>query len=238
MLLAAVVAATRYVSSGSWLPRGTWAVVSFVVAELVLIPLSCLVLATSLVWQVLSTRAGGGGTREGKGTAALPGRAAGVVVLVAVVSTILFARAIFPVLSRKLEWGRYGFQPPVMLRSLSPITTKLQVRLPPQTRLIEGEFIAGPGEHLFALLEVPSGSLQSFLHRQSSTWQLVRSADDLPVPMPPRVLRRLAGKPGVVYAAVCVPGQTDFCQAAVDLGEKDRALVYLYWVRTIEDWTW
>ena len=237
LLLYAAVTGVRCAASVSWLPRGTLGVVWFV-AELLLIPLGIVLLAWGLLWRLVERRGTSNATRcEQKRT---PQREAlaGVILVVALVSALLFARAVFPVLSRKLEWGRYGFQPPVPVRSLEPITDKLGLHLPEGTRVVKGEFMSGPHNHLFAVLEMPRAGAEGLLHQSPFREGIVSSADDLPLGLPPEFTRSVAGKSHVVYAAASFPLPTDVCAMAVDLSDADRALVYLYWVRTVEDWNW
>jgi len=202
-----------------------------------LIRLAFLTLAGGTTWCLLVDRPTAQGSSSGKERARHA--ALWVLIAIAVICTFSLACAIFPVLSRKLEWGRYGYQPPVTLRSLIPITDKLGLRLPPGTRVVTGEFIAGPSEHLLAVLEAPSAEAETvFVKGQRFKWDIVASADELGLRMPPDMLRDLAGRSPVIYAQADEPRSTDLCAAVLDLSKGDRVVIYLYWIRTIEDSRW
>jgi hypothetical protein len=224
LALGAVVSGVRCALTLSWLPRSAAAVVSFAATELFLIPLGILYLTLALVLRFL----------EGRSACDLK---AAMVVVLAVFPVLLSAWAFFPCLSQRLEWGRYGFQPPVRLRSLDPITRDLGLRLPEDTELVEGEFIAGPGpgEYLFAVLEMSAASAKRFLDDEPLRLRRgsLPSARDLPIPLPAKVLRSVVGRPSVVYIGVSLPENTDMCDVVVDLSDPARAVVYLYCVPTI-----
>jgi len=203
-----------------------------------LIRLTALLTVGLVTWRVLTWRgvrlegppAGGAGRHSGTGPAAT--------VVIALIAAYLVARAAFPVVARKVEWGRFGFGPPVPLRDLSPITEKLRVRVPAGTRVVSGEFIAGSDEHLTALLEMPASRVHEFLGGQRFEWRSEKHVADL-VPEPPtETLRHLEGKPNLVCVEAAFPWGTDFLSAVIDLSGSDKALVYLHWRTTDEEMNW
>jgi hypothetical protein len=180
-----------------------------------------------------------GRTAAGEHTAARgPTAAVTQVTFAALLVSLLLAGAAFPALSRALEWGRYGFPPPVRLRDLDPITEKLGLRVPSGTEVVRGWFTAGPGQHLYAVLHMPAAGVDSFLHKQAFQWDLDPGYAESDVPMPSEALQAIRGRSPVILGSASVPRGTDNCWVAVDLSPKTTAVVYLYWVRTIEDWDW
>jgi hypothetical protein len=161
-------------------------------------------------------------------------------VAVGVLLALAFASALVPVLSRRLEWGRYGCPPPVQLRDLSPLEHKLRLRFPPGTRVVRGEFISGPGEHAFAVLTMPQTSVQRFLHDQHTTAEPVRGdeLDYWPSNLPPAIAMHLKGRSDLLLASLPRVGQTDLGEMALDLSDEQQARVYLYWEETNETTTW
>lgn len=151
---------------------------------------------------------------------------------------LLVARTAFPSASRAFEWGRYGFRPAVQLRDLGPITHKLRMRFPPGTRVAGGEFIAGPGEHLFGKIEIPAASIRQFLNGQSFQWGFARKAADVTMNLRPEVLRGIAGKTQVVYAGANTPRDTDLLWVVLCSDKGNAVLTYLCWCRTDEEAVW
>lgn len=243
LLLSGSFIALRIASRHMWLPSSFDSVLSFIVAELFLVPAAVLLLAVSLVWHLVvrARRTAASPTAPGAATA---NAATALLVLAALllVGSQVSPR-IFRPLSRNLEWGRYGFGPPVKLTSLSMITTDAGISFPDDAVLIDGEFLGGPFQlYVIAKVQIPHDSVEAFLKHQRSpfSWAPItrgRAAIEefraIRYGAPP-LMKDRGWRPDLVRHAIFAqgeggPGREAECWVLIDLDAPRRAVLYITW---------
>lgn len=233
----------RVAATGRWLPGSTVGVVLFVLTELVWIP-TCVIVATGGLGLhalcALRRRA----LVQTQGSALRSSLAVGIIIG-ATLTSCLVAWQVSPRLSRRLEWGRYGFLPPVELCSLAEVTRKTTLRFPLSAQLVGGEFLSGPRSYLIARVTMPAGDLGRFFGEQPFHWSQ-RSADE-PVfteqQIPMMVDRgwRISSATHLASAVASAPdgtptlGNLEVVAAKAGPQEDD---VYIYWLDIDQHWNW
>jgi hypothetical protein len=226
-LLCMGMEALRVVVTGTWLPRDALSIVGFVVDVLFLAPLGLLYLSTARFWPQRQERPIEH-TADAKRTSGVPILVGWVAILIA----FAWAWVGSTVVSRHLEWGRYGFGPPGTPRGLDEITDETGIVFPEGARLIDGEIVeSGPDEHVLAVLQMTEPGLKWFLGNQPD-WSFEEWSDSpegmYPI-LPQSVRARLSVGTWVLYAGGN-RGGLDSCSIAVDMSRGEQRLVYVYWI--------
>lgn len=227
VLLCMGMEALRVVVTGTWLPRDPLSIVGFVVDVLFLAPLGLLYLSTARFWPQRQERPIED-TADAKRTSGVPILVGWVAILIA----FAWAWVGSTVVSRHLEWGRYGFGPPGTLRGLDEITDETGIVFPEGARLIDGEIVEkGPDEHVLAVLAMADDDVRWFLASQPK-WMFWEWHEDLegmyPV-LPESIRARLSSGKWTLHAGGNSQG-LDSCSIAVDMSHGEQRLVYVYWI--------
>ena len=239
----ALAVTVRAVATGRWVPGSTAEVILFVATDLVWIPACAIVLATGLALRALRKPRRTDSDQSRDLTLPSP-LAVGIIVGAALLSCI-GAWQVSPSLSRALEWGRYGFMPPVRLRSLTQVSRKTTLRFPPSARLVEGEFLSGPRSYLIARVKMSAGDVGPFFATQPFHWS--EQLTDEPVfteqrfELMARLGWRISSEAHVASALAAAPAGTptlgDLQVVVTTLSPQD-VNIYLYWWDTEEHWNW
>lgn len=233
LVVGGVIVSVRLAMTGSWLPRGIGGVISFVIAELFLIPLGLLLLASA--WFVrlrIDSAARSRSSGDALATTRFPAAYGCAYACASLFLTLLLTFSLSSFLSRRLEWGRIGVPVPVQISSIGEIPEKTGILIPQGARLLEGEIVwRPPGEDVFAVLEMSPSEVEEFLTGQPLwRWEVASGSWDLVISLPPEVWRTLAGRSPVTFARGWHPAREDWASAAIDRSQDDRCVVYLHWL--------
>jgi hypothetical protein len=239
----ALAVAIRVLATGRWLPGSTAEVIAFFLTDLVWIPACAIVVISGLLLRALhaSKRRSLDTSRD----VPLPSRLAVGITIGAALVSCLAAWHVSPSFSRALQWGRYGFMPPVPLRSLKEISHKTMLRFPPSAQLMGGEFLSGPRSHLIARVNMLASDVHPFLVGQPFHWS--DTLTDRPlfteqrVPMMADLGWRISSETHVFSALAATPGGTPTLgdlKVVVTMASPQHVNVYLWWWDTEEHWNW
>jgi len=242
-----LLAALRVIITHEWLPTSSGGAVAwFALAELFLMPAGVLLLTVSLLVQLWVT---------GEGSAApvncFERTATNLICIVVVFAVLLLIASqvtlrILPALSRRLEWGRFGYPPPVRLGSLDKITSASGMHFPLEAKLIDGEYIgSGPHPYLIAEVQMPRDRVETYFKQQRapfswgdvSAYSRTRTGAISEFPWWLDVMRKRGWRPDLVRRAVLAQANTapraaDFCNVLIDLDHPRHAVLYIYWEQT------
>jgi len=226
--LAVLLSAARTWASGGWLPRGCGVLV-FVVVEMFLLPVGALLMVEG--W-LLSRRVGrhSGSALLGLSNIWNP-RSAHLVALATVLTIVLVLAAVrisFPILSRVLQWGRYGFGSPVALDGLSEVSRITTIQFPGRATLLDGEYLGGMSQHLIAKIRIDRADVDRFLEQPPflGKGSPTRAWD------PPQMAERgwdLDAIGSSISAQGTVDAAPEMCAVTISLDDPKAAVVYLYW---------
>jgi hypothetical protein len=201
----------------------------FAVVEMFLLPLGVLL---SLEGWLLATRLRRHSDRILSGPAEARKRRGAYAVAAATVLTIALvlaaARIAFPILSRQLRWGQYGFGSPITLDRLSDVSDITTIQFPAGGTLLDGEYLGGWSQYLIAKIAMDRSDVPRFLEQapfrgqRETAWrvevpQMIQRGWDL------EAIGSYVSAQGIVHAA------PEMCKVTISLDDPDTAVVYLYW---------
>jgi type IV secretory pathway TrbD component len=246
LLLSGSLIAVRIVIGHAWLPSSFDSALSFISAELFLIPVAVVLLVVSLVWHlVVRTRPTAPPSYRSDTAAANAATALIVLAALLLVGSQVSPRILRP-LSRHLEWGQYGFGPPVTLTSLAMLTTDAGITFPEDAMLLDGEFLGGPCQrYVIAKVRISHDSVETFLKHQPRPFSWTTRARGraaveefraIRYGAPP-LMKQRGWRPDLARHAIFAdgyagPGREAECWVLIDLDASQTAVLYTAWSPT------
>ena len=244
LLLSALIVGVRVTTTHAWLPTSNGSVLDFLAAELFLVPVAVLLLALALIWRLFARRKVSSGPEDRSDRAHVTGATALVVLAALLLIGSQVSPRIFGALSGRLEWGRYGFSPPVRLTTLRTVTRATGMRFPNAAALLGGEFINGGfAPFIMARVRLPQQDVEIFLKRQRPpfSWGRIERGKDALEELAAmanlgsmRWMKGRGWRPDLARRVIVAqgdagPGRAGELWAVIDLDAPDHAVLYIFW---------
>jgi hypothetical protein len=241
-LIAGSLVVVRIITGHAWLPNGIGSVMSFAAAELFLVPAALLLLVVGLGWHLVVRAKPKAASPPGSNAAAANAATALLVLAAMLLVGWQATPRIFRPLSRNLEWGRYGFGPPVRLTSLTMLTADAGITFPADAVLLDGEFVGGIQRYIIAKVRIPNDSVDTFLAHQRAPFSWTQVSHGRAAVQQFRAMRyggrqlmnQRGWHPDMVRQAIFAdgsagPGREADCWVLIDLDSPGTAVLYITW---------
>jgi hypothetical protein len=243
LLVSLLISGSRLFFTHSWEPNSIGSVISFFIAELFLAPFSVLLIIASLLWYMLERR-----DIKWLPIKGIKGNAVNLLIILIISSSFIIVGLLnfflFPVISRQLQLGRYGYWPPVEFANLNEITKASAMRFPQGAVFEDGEFMGGFHPYLIAKVQIPKREVDLYFKQQviPFSWsQIVMNGVNNTASFFDKweleCMRRRGWDPQrshsfITARANTAPTGSNICDVFIDLDNQHDALIYIYWEST------
>ncbi len=154
--------------------------------------------------------------------------------IAATVLVVCAGAVLLPKVPGALGWGRYGFGPPLKVKSLAEVTHWTELKFPADAQLVEGYWLGGQSPYQIAKVRMPHRRVKGFLAQhpingEASSTEVdslmeggldVMRHDGMVVPHPRRFRSTSRNLD---------PGSLRVVAVLVDLDDPATAVVYTYY---------